>query len=276
MSVSLLRSISGRRRSLWACCRRSSIHHASIDHADRLRHAHVVQSIGVRQARVVEPRALASLPLGPADHAELRHAPARHVVTAFLQLDQRAAIVTSLPSFLLGLLDKLGDLRVLRTVARLVRLVVAERADFELASRASGVFLPFLVLMDMRGLYPFPTFGRRAVDAVLGMVFLVFSVPVSLKFQIKELVHMLEWDVVVCAASRWHMSWVFHRHLEDPLQALVAHAMAACKLGRAWVRDIVGGAGQAFYKTRWWRCGRGFRIRSVATEQCSEQSRFTL
>ena len=268
--MSLLRSVSGRRSNLGACCRRSSIHHASIDHADGLRHSHVVQPIRVRQARIIEPRALASLPLGPADHAELRHTPARHVVTAFLQLDQRAAIVTSLPPFLLGLLDEFGDFRVLGTVARLVRLVVAERAYFQLAPRASGVFLPFLILMDVRRLYPFPTFGRRAVDAVLGVVFLVFSVPVSLKSEIEELVHVLERDVVVCAASRGHMSWVFHRHLEDPLQALMAHAMAACKLGRAWVRDIVGGAGQAFYKTRWRRCGRGFCIRSVATEQCSE------
>ena len=170
---------------MWASCRRSSIHHASIDDAVRLRNSHIVQPIGIRQARVVEPRALASLPLGAANHAELRHAPTRHVIAAFLQLDQRATIVTSLPPFLLGLLDKLGDLRILGAVAGLVRLVVAERADFELASRASGVFLPFLILMDMRGLYPFATFGRRAVDAVLGMVFLIFTVPVSLKLEIE-------------------------------------------------------------------------------------------
>ena len=155
------------------------------------------------------------------------------MVTAFLQLDQRAAIVTSLPPFLLGLLDKLGDLWVLGTIAGLVRLVVAERADFELASRASAIFLPFLILMDMRGLYPFPTLGRRAVDAVLGMVLLILPVPMSLKFEIEKLVHVLEWDVVVCAAPRRHMGWVFHRHFENPLQALVAHAVAACKLGRA-------------------------------------------
>lgn len=218
---------------MWASCRRSSIHHASIYHADRHRHSHVVQPIGIRQGRIVEPRTLASLPLGAANHAKLRHAPTRHVVTAFLQLDQRAAIVTSLPPFLLGLLDKLGDLRVLRTVAGLVRLVVAERADFEFASRASGVFLALLILMDMRGLYPFPTFRRRAVDAVLGMVLLILPVPVSFKLEVEEFFHVLEWDMVVCAAPRRHMCWVFHRHFENPLQTLMAHSMAACKLGRA-------------------------------------------
>lgn len=202
---------------MWASCRRSSVHHASIYHADRLRHSHIVQPIGIRQARIVEPRALASLPLGAANHAELRHAPTRHVITAFLQLDQRAAIVTSLPPFLLGLLDKLGDLRILGAVAGLVRLVVAERADFELASRASGVFLPFFIFMDVRGLYPFPAFGRWAVYAVFGVVLLVLPVPVSLEFEVEELVHVLEWDMIVCAAPRRHVGWVFHRHFKNPL-----------------------------------------------------------
>ena len=87
---------------------------------------------------VVEPRAIARLPLQAADHAELGPAPARHVVAPFLELDGGGAVEAALPAFLLGDLDKLLRRGVLGALAARVPLVVAGAAHLGLAPLASA------------------------------------------------------------------------------------------------------------------------------------------
>lgn len=85
---------------------------------------------------VVEPGAVARLPLKAADHAEFGAAAARHVVAAFLELDGRRAVEAALPSFLLGNLDKLLRRGVLGAFTARVPFVVTRAADFRLAPLA--------------------------------------------------------------------------------------------------------------------------------------------
>ena len=65
----------------------------------------MIQAI-LLHALVVEPGAIAPLPLEPANHAELRPATARHVVASFLQFHSRGTVVAALPALLLCNLDE--------------------------------------------------------------------------------------------------------------------------------------------------------------------------
>ena len=137
-------------------------------------HVHVREAVRF-DGLVVEPGAIARLPLEAADHAELGAAAAGHVVAAFLELDGGGAVEAPLPALFLCDFDKLLCRRVFGTLAARVPLVVAGAADFGLAAPAFAV-LPAPVGptagvdVDVRGSDPRAATPRGAVDAVFGGV----------------------------------------------------------------------------------------------------------
>ena len=76
-----------RRKPLPCRCASNAISRAArlvvLNYDVRLRYSHIVEAVVVVQTVVVEPGALASLPFGSTEHAELRCAAAGHVVTSF-------------------------------------------------------------------------------------------------------------------------------------------------------------------------------------------------
>ena len=201
----------------------------------RLRDVHVVQPVRLH-GRVVEPGAVAALPLGAADHAELGRAAARHVVAPFLQLHRRRAVVASLPPVLLRHFREPPRRLVLGALPRLVPAPVARRAHLRLAARTRAELAPStcsarVVRADVFGLDPGAAVASRAIDAVFGGIFLKLPVPFHFEFQIEELLHKSEWDAVFVAALRGHMRRIVDRQCEDAPKAAVAHVVAA---GEFW------------------------------------------
>jgi hypothetical protein len=66
---------------------------------------------------------------------------------------------------------------------------------------------------------------RGAVDAIFGGIFLILPVPEFLESDIKELVNMLQRNVVSHATFRRHMRRILDRHLENAFEAVMAHPM---------------------------------------------------
>ena len=102
-----------------------------------------------------------------------------------------------------------------------------------------------LVRVDMRWLDPFTAMRCWAIDAILRVVLLVLSVPENLELATKQIVNMLQRNVIICTASRRHVSWVFDRHLEHSYQAVVTHAMTASQVRRLGRRYIIATARKA-------------------------------
>ena len=127
-------------------------------HSAGLGHVHVGEAVCF-DGFVVEPRAIARLPLEAADHAKFGAATTRHVVAAFLELDGGGAVEAALPAFFLGNLDEFLRRGVFGTFAARVPFVVAGAADFRSALLAFAK-LPAPVGptagidMDMRRLDP--------------------------------------------------------------------------------------------------------------------------
>ena len=193
---------------------------------------HVVIEVGVGatvglDGVVVEPGAVARLPLAAADHAELGAAPARHVVAAFLELDGGGAVEAALPAFLLGDFDEFLRRGILGAFAAHMPFVVAGCADFGLAALALAVLAAVAVGVDVGGLDPGAAAAGRAVEAVFGGVFLVFAVPFALEAVVKKLVDVLEVDAVFCAAGRGHVLWVRRGEGENAAETGVTHAVFA-------------------------------------------------
>ena len=181
---------------------------------------------------VVEPGAIARLPLEAADHAELGPAPARHVIAAFLELDGGGAVEAALPAFLLGDLDELLRRGVLGALATRVPFVVAGAADFGLAALAAAILAASVgaaarVDGDVGGFDPGAAALGGAVEAVLGGVFLILSVPFSFEAVVEELFDVFEVDALFCAAGGGHVLRVRCREGENAAEAFVAHAVFA-------------------------------------------------
>lgn len=104
-------------------------------HSASLGHVHVGEAVGF-DGFVVEPRAIARLPLEAADHAEFGAAATRHVVATFLELDGGGAVEAALPAFFLCDLDEFLRRSIFGTFAARVPFVVAGAADFDLAPLA--------------------------------------------------------------------------------------------------------------------------------------------
>jgi hypothetical protein len=106
------------------------------------------------------------------------------MITAFLQFNHSPAIVASLPTSLLGGLQKSVRLFIFRTIFRTMPFSVAKTTDFGLTATAFPNFLAVL-LMDIAWLNPFTTSPGRTVDTILGRIFSKFNIPVLLESVIK-------------------------------------------------------------------------------------------
>lgn len=115
---------------------------------------------------------------------------------------------------------------------------IAQCADFRGTAGTLRVSAPSLC-DDVRWFDPLAALRCRAVDAILGVVFLVLAIPEDFELQVEEMVHMLERNMLFGAAARRHVSRISHRHLKNPLQAIVTHSMAAAKLRRSCGRYII-------------------------------------
>lgn len=191
-----------------------------------------VQEAVVLHGLVGEPGAVAAFPLDAADHAEFRAAAAGHVVAAFSELDHRGAVVAALPAGLLGNLGEAGGGFIFGALPAGVPFPVAGHADLRPAPLALSVFPSTVdaaggVDVDIGGFDPFAAAFGRAVDAVLGRVFLVLLVPFHFELYVEELIDVLQGDVVASAAGGRHVRRVGDGHCEDSAKTGVAHAVAA-------------------------------------------------
>jgi hypothetical protein len=185
----------------------------------RLRNIHIRNAI-ILHLLIIKPWTITSLPLHSTNHTELCHTTTRHVITAFLQLNHRAAIMATLPSLFLGDLDKSSRSGVFRTffVARVVSAITCN-ANFRSTAFAFSEFPAGVVgvRVDVGGFDPFPAAAAGAVETVLGGVFLVFAVPFVFELVVEKLVDVAEGDVFVCAAAGGHVGRVGDGHCEDSL-----------------------------------------------------------
>ena len=192
---------------------------------------HVSEAVGF-DGFVVEPGAIARLPLEAADHAEFSAAATRHVVAAFPELDGGGAVEAALPSFFLGDLDELLRRGVFGAFPAGVPFVVARTADFHLASLAFGILSPAVdatagIDVDVCRFDPRAATPSGAVDAVFGRVLLVFPIPFPFETVVEELFDVFQVDALFCAAGRGHMLWVCRRKGKDAAEAGVTHAVFA-------------------------------------------------
>ena len=169
------------------------------------------------------------------------------MVATLSALHKRSAVETTLPALRLGLINEFGNFGVLRAVLRLVHLVVAKHADFNLAARTVRVLPTLAVLVDVRRFDPVAARGCWTVYTISSVVFFVLSVPEHLELDVELLVHVFQWDVVFCAAARRHLGGIFHGHCEDALQAVVTHTVSAGQFRSMSVGHVVRSACQAFY-----------------------------
>lgn len=79
---------------------------------------------------------------------------------------------------------------------------------------------------------PHPATFGRTVDSILRLIFLVLPVPFDLELRIKQLLNMLERDVIRRTALRRHVLWISQGHGEYSFQAIMAQMMRASKLRR--------------------------------------------
>ena len=185
----------------------------------------LVREAVLHDRRVAEQGALAGLPLGCADHAELRSAAAGHVVAAVSQLDHRLARVALSPTLFLAQLHEVLQGVVLGAfLAGWVELAAAEDAGFGVAFAALGVLATGVpISLHTFGFDPTTAAALGAIDPVLGCEFVVFSIPGPAEVTVEEVVHELWVDGVSrVAASRWHLLWIGKRHLEQASHAAVA------------------------------------------------------
>ena len=164
------------------------------------------------------------------------------MIAAFFELHHRRATVALLPPLLLRCLNELLRRGILGAVTRSVGFVIADRAH---ARAAALAFADLAAVLDgdVVGLDPLATPLAHTIYFVLGLVFEELAVPVLLEVLVEELVDVLEVDVVVGAAAGGHVCGVGDGHLEDALEAGVAHAVFAGEARGFGEGDVVGGAG---------------------------------
>lgn len=107
------------------------------------------------------------------------------MIAALAELDHSVALIAALPAFLLSLLDQASNLRILGAIGRFVEFAATHGASFGPAFRAGGALTAFLCV-EVRGSDPDATFGVRAVDAVAGVVLVVFLVEVDFELQVEQ------------------------------------------------------------------------------------------
>lgn len=178
------------------------------------------------------------------------------MIASFLQLDHSRTVEASLPTFLLRNLNKDLRGRILRTLSRRVHLVVADAADPRPTSFTLSYFATILKA-NVVGFDPLSAMTSRAVDTISSGVLLELPIPGLLEFLVKELVNMLERDVLSGATFWGHMGRIRNGHGEDTTKTNMAHSMLTCKLDCFDYWHIIRATSEAghFFQThlRGWR-----------------------
>jgi hypothetical protein len=86
-------------------------------------------------------------------------------------------------------------------------LVVANSADLGPAMLALAN-LPTMLHRDVVGLDPHPAILAYTIDPILGLILQKLAIPILLEVLTEQLVDVLEINMIICAAARWHMSWI--------------------------------------------------------------------
>ena len=139
--------------------------------------------------------------------------------------------MAALPAFALSYLGESSSFLVVGTFPSAVPSSIALTADLGLASttfaissrssRVSGT-----IDVDLGRLDPLSTSSSGTVDSILGGVFLIFSVPLHLKFGGEQAVHVLQGNVILGATTRGHVLRIRDGQDEDALEAFVTHDMS--------------------------------------------------
>lgn len=117
--------------------------------------------------------------------------------------------------------------------------VIANGAHSSAAAFAFA-YLSAVLEHDVIRLDPLSAAFANAVDLVLCLVLDELAIPGFLELLVEQLVNVFEIDMFVCAAARWHMSWIGNGHLEDASKTCVAHSVLAWQEGRPGDGNVVG------------------------------------
>jgi len=153
------------------------------------------------------------------------------VIAAFLELDYGIASVAALPTLLAGLFEELVRLHVTGTGPGVVPSAIASAADLGLAAAALPV-MEAGIPADVLGSDPLAAVGRGAIEAIPGRVLGKLPVPPPFEVAVEKPLDVLKGDMVSGTASRGHMLRIREGKLKVPLQASMAHVMAALQLYR--------------------------------------------
>ena len=214
-----------------------------------LGNVHVVQAV-VFDGSVVEPGAVARLPLGAADHAEFGGAPAGHVVAALFQLDRCGAVVAALPAFCFCHFREPYGFFILWAFFGGMPFTIASSTNLGPTARTLAVFARTMCATRCGGfnvtrLYPSAATFCWTVKAILCRIFLILSVPFDLKFGIKYFLDMLERYAIRSTALWWHVGRIGDGHGEDSFEARMTHAVATCQLRSTGDGNVIGQASEA-------------------------------
>lgn len=173
----------------------------------------------IQLRRQVEPRAITSLPLLCANHAELCFTATAHMVAAFSQLYHFPTIVTAFPALLFAEFEHSLCSFIVFAFTSSVPLHIAFLADLHLTFFTYANLAPSrFVLADVLWLYPDATAFPWTVETVFGSVFCELPVPENLEFDVKELVNVGQGYLFFCTAPWWHELWISGRQCEDTLE----------------------------------------------------------
>lgn len=168
------------------------------------------------------------------------------MVASFLEFDHSGTIETTLPTFLFSHFNKYLCRWIFRTLSGRVHLVVAYAA-YPCPAPLTLPYFATIFEVDMVRFDPFATMTSRAVDTIPSGVLLKFPVPCLFELLVKELVNMLERNVLSSAAFGWHVGRIGNRHCKYAAQAIVAHPMSTCKFRSLDEWDVIRTTSEAGY-----------------------------
>jgi hypothetical protein len=112
-----------------------------------------------------------------------------------------------------------------------VVLAIAQDTYFGAASATAGIFPSGCQInANFTRFDPIPAALGGTIQILGRRVLFELLVPESLELIVEQTIDMLQWDMLLSAAARWHVGRIFHRESELSLQTCVTHTMAAGEL----------------------------------------------
>ena len=162
------------------------------------------------------------------------------MVAPFFELNHSLAIIACLPALLFCHLRQAFGLFILGTFPSCVVLAVAQDTYFSAAPATAGIFSSSCQInANFTRFDPIPAALGGTIQVLGGCVLFELLVPKSLELIVEQTIDMLQWDVLLGAAARWHMGRILDRECELSLQTCVTHTMTAGELCCLGDGDIV-------------------------------------